>query len=271
MPLEDFRLALGALRDHGLFFLTLSGGDPFLHPEIDQLLRLAHDAFHQVSVLSSGTQITEENLATIRHIAGAKGRFPIQVSLDSVDPAINDTLRGSTETILANLGRLKAAGANITLAIVLSARNIDHVTETVLALRHQVEGFHIMPIKPVPYLQGRDAYLMVEPEKTERAWRALSALRDRYGILMRIPPDALCHTVKTTAHGAPCMAGFTKLAIDPNLDVRPCDKLVSQIVGNLRTESLAEIWSGERLAKIYGGRLPYCMVALGMDERREVA
>ena len=258
MPLDDFRKTLTALRRNEIFLLTLSGGEPFLHPQINEILQEAHDTFEHVSILSNGTAIDDRHLAVIGRIADAKGFFPIQVSVDSIEAEINDCTRGNTPLVLKNLVKLKEHGATLTVAIVISALNVDRLDETIGALVDVTQHFHVMPIKPVPYLKGEDAHLQVPLERMNQAWEELIRLRTKYGVRVRTPVDDLCTRVDTSATGAPCMAGFTKLAIDPNLDVRPCDKCVTTVVGNLNDQTLEEIWNGDSLARVYDREVSFC-------------
>lgn len=259
MTLEDYKATLATLRENEIFLLTLSGGEAFLHPEIDTLLDLAHDAFEHVSILTNGTALQAGHLKTIGRIVERKGFFPIQVSMDSPDPRVNDSTRGHTSAVLRNMLNLKKAGASITVAIVVSSRNVDRIEETIASCLDITQHFHVMPVKPVPYLKGKDAHLQVPPERMSQVWQELIGLRGKYGVRVRTPVDDLCTRVETSAVGAPCMAGFTKLAIDPNLDVRPCDKCVSTVVGNLKNETLNEIWMGSRMADVYQRGVSYCV------------
>ncbi|MDK9709309.1 MAG: radical SAM protein [Desulforhopalus sp.] len=262
MPFDDYRTTLNILREHEIFLLTLSGGEPFLHPKISELLHLAHDTFEHTSILTNGTALQDEHFETIDMIVRKKGFFPIQVSVDSTEPEINDNTRGKTAVVLKNLQRLKEVGASITAAIVVSSQNIDRIEETIASLADVTRHFHVMPIKPVPFLKGKDWYLQVDPPRMDQVWKKLIGLRDKYGVRVRTPVDDLCNSVETSAVGAPCMAGFTKLAIDPNLDVRPCDKCVSTVVGSLKEETLDEIWNGDRLAGIYQRATSFCVSGL---------
>lgn len=259
MGFDDFQMTLNVLQEQEIFLLTLSGGEPFLHPRINDMLRLAHEAFEHASILTNGTALQDVHFETIAEIVRKKGFFPIQVSVDSTDPRINDSTRGNTSLVLKNLLKLRDAGASITAAIVISSQNIDRIEETIGSLVNVTRHFHVMPIKPVLFLNGTDSHLQVEPKRMDEVWNRLISLRDRYKIRVRTPVDDPCTRVETSAEGAPCMAGFTKLAIDPNLDVRPCDKCVSTVVGNLREQTLEEIWHGDRLADIYQRGVSYCI------------
>lgn len=273
MTAKDFAATLATLKRHDIFLLTLSGGEPFLHPRISSFLELAHEMFDHVSVLTNGTAFKRSHFDTIRRIVNKKQFFPIQVSLDSVDAEVNELSRGQTTTVLKNLERLKECGANLTIATVLSSRNIDSLATTIGSLVDLTRHFHVMPIKPVPFLEGSDADLQVSSERLDRAWRELAELREKHGIRVRTPIDDLCSRVETSATGAPCMAGFTKLAIDPNLNVRPCDKCVGAVVGSLREETLEDIWNGPRMEHIFRRPHSYCVsnapVSFGTASRIE--
>lgn len=259
MTLADFEKLLGILKEIRIFLLTLSGGEPFLHPDIDRILRRAHAEFQHATVLTNGTRITKENLETIEEIIESKGYFPIQVSLDAFDADTNDKTRGMTDTVIGNLESLRNSGASVTVAIVVSSQNIDKVAQTVLSLKHLTRHFHLMPIKSVPYLGGNDQYLSVDQQAMSSAWKELQVIRDEHDILLRTPQDD-CYRIETCATGAPCMAGFSQIVIDPNLDVRGCDRCIHSKVGNLKQDSISDIWNGPRLAHVYQREVPYCQV-----------
>jgi len=132
------------LRDEGVFLLTISGGDPFLHPEIDKMLVLAHETFEHISALTNGTTLNDTHFDTIRRIVNAKGAFPIQVSLDSIDPEINDDARGLTMDVLENIGKLSDICVTITTAIlnadkVIALRILRGIGEKRVLMRCMIE------------------------------------------------------------------------------------------------------------------------------------
>lgn len=71
--------------------LVLTGGDPFLHPDLDELVRAAADLGLHVSVSPSGTpSVTRERLASLR----AAGAASLSLSIDGSTPAVHDGFRG---------------------------------------------------------------------------------------------------------------------------------------------------------------------------------
>ena len=163
-----------------------------------------------------------------------------------------------TSVVLDNKNKLKENGARITIAIVITSRNINNVINSIRNLSKVTNHFHLMPFRAVPYLEGKDIYLSVSKENMELIWGAVTTLKEELNLQISTPFDEVCELVETSAKGAPCMAGFTKLTIDPNLDVRPCDKCVNTVVGNMGTSSLKEVWDGTLLANVYQSKIIYC-------------
>jgi pyruvate-formate lyase-activating enzyme len=71
------------------FFVT--GGEPFLLPDIDDLVMLLADA-SPVTVLTNGMLFRGSRLARLRRLS--RERVTLQISLDSPEPALHDAHRG---------------------------------------------------------------------------------------------------------------------------------------------------------------------------------
>ncbi|HLP45488.1 MAG TPA: radical SAM protein [Candidatus Kapabacteria bacterium] len=257
MTIANFKKVVEILKSQKLFFLTISGGEPFLHPQINDILKYAHDEFEYATVLSNGTNIKKENVDCMKEIIKKKGFFPMQVSLDAIDPDTNNKTRGLASKVIKNLEILSEAGVSLTIAIVVTSQNIEQVVKTVIASKHLTNHFHIMPFKLVPFLELEDRYLRSQQPDMQKIWQLLQDARDKHKLEITLPIDD-CDTTKYSATGAPCVAGFTQVVIDPDLDVRACSRCTHAVVGNLGQESIESIWNGPRLAYIYNRDVPYC-------------
>ena len=260
MPMSSFKKVIDILKEQELFFLTISGGEPFTHPLINDILRLAHDEFEHATVLSNGTYIKKRHIECMKEIIRKKGCFPMQVSLDSVDPDINDRTRGMALKVMKNLEALADAGVALTIAVVVTSQNVAKVVDTIVSLKNLTRHFHVMPFKSVPFLDKGDQYLGSEMTDMQKFWELLGDIREKHRLQIRLPSDE-CSTAKYSATGAPCVAGFTQVVIDPDLDVRACSRCTHAIAGNLKRESLDSIWHGPKLARIYQRDIPYCHVS----------
>jgi MoaA/NifB/PqqE/SkfB family radical SAM enzyme len=257
MALEDFEHVIDQLARAQVFFLNISGGEPFAHPQIDQLLRFAHRRFQHINVLTNGTLLKPKHVAAIADIVATKQAFPVQVSLDAVDAAINAQTRGATTKVLRNLRTLSELGANIVVAMVLTRSNVDRAVESIRRLSEYTRHFHVMEVQKVRALNGTDSELGIPKERLDRAWRDIQAIRDELGLYVEIPLEAPDEDLGC-ACGPQCMAGFSHIVIDPDLKVRPCDRCVETYVGDLTYQSLEEIWASDLVHRVLSSPIVFC-------------
>lgn len=99
----------------GFASVGVAGGEPFLLPELPELLGRLTQILPTV-VLTNGTLFTERLLARLKPLA--ERPLSLQVSLDSADPAVNDRNRepGNFETVVGAIRRLRAIGLRVRLA-----------------------------------------------------------------------------------------------------------------------------------------------------------
>ncbi len=259
MAWDDFRQVIAELVRARVFFVNLSGGEPFTHPEIERFLVHAHDNFQHVVTLTNGTILRPRVLETIASIVRAKGGFPVQVSLDAVSSEINAQTRSGSERILENLERLRDVGANIVVAVVVNRWNAPTVIGSIIELARYTRYFHVMSVQPVRALAGRDGELALTEEDLVPIWEGISALRSSHGLHVDTPADDAPE--RGCAYGAPCMAAYSHLVIDPDLRVRPCDRLVDVFIGDLHHQELAEIWHGPAVLPVLDSPVPFCRAA----------
>lgn len=256
MEWDDFRWVIAELARAQVFFVNLSGGEPFTHPEIERFLIHAHDNFQHVVTLTNGTLLRPRVLETIAGIVRSKGSFPVQVSLDAVSSEINAQTRSGSERILENLGRLRDVGANIVVAVVVNRWNAPTVVDSIVELARFTSYFHVMSVQPVRALGGIDAGLALSEEELEPIWQRISALRASHGLHVDTPADDAPE--RGCAYGAPCMAAYSHVVVDPDLRVRPCDRLVDVFIGDLHRQDLAEIWHGPAVRPVLESPVPFC-------------
>jgi MoaA/NifB/PqqE/SkfB family radical SAM enzyme len=256
MSWQAFQRVIDELSDLKVFFVNLSGGEPFTHPEIERLLEYAHEHIKHVVVLSNGTILKPSHARTIESIVRTKGSFPIQVSLDAVQSDVNLATRSKSEKTLRNLGVLNALGANIVIAMVINRYNAAYAISSIIELSRYTRYFHIMSVQSVKFLNGSDEQYKLSEEELLQIWDQIHAIRSTHGLHIDTPVDE--YKEYGCATGAPCMAAFSHLVIDPSLKVRPCDRLVTTVIGDMKETSLAEIWRGPGVRPILESSVPYC-------------
>src|SRR5262245_3902667 len=96
----------------GVKEIYLTGGEPFLHPEIEAIVEDTLAAA-PVTILTNGTLLTERRVAWLAALAhAARFSLELRVSLDGTDAATHDAFRGPGAWLraLAGLVSLSRAG-----------------------------------------------------------------------------------------------------------------------------------------------------------------
>ncbi len=119
-------LAVEAIASHleeglalGVREIYFTGGEPFLHPRMEEILALALGAA-PTTVLSNGLLIDAARATRLGALASAaRYSFDVRISLDGYDAASNDPIRGEGcfDRALAAVRHLAAAGVEPVLTV----------------------------------------------------------------------------------------------------------------------------------------------------------
>ena len=127
MPADAVRRYIDEAAALGVKEIYVTGGEPFLHPEILSLLAYALERA-PTTVLTNGTLIDEATADAVAALAaGARYSLEVRVSLDDPDAARNDAVRGAGahRRALTAIRRLDARG----LLPILTATDLDGAPE----------------------------------------------------------------------------------------------------------------------------------------------
>ena len=136
MPLEHYRLLIDKLDRHGTQFINLSGGEPILHPQLDECMRhAAGKRFVHVQMLSTlyGPKAAVEKAIE----ALFETRTGVQVSFDGFDEVadrirgaknVSRTVQESMELVTRENARHKGR-VRTSVNIVISRLNVHQVPE----------------------------------------------------------------------------------------------------------------------------------------------
>jgi uncharacterized Fe-S cluster-containing radical SAM superfamily protein len=112
MPPEQVEAGLREARELGVREIYFTGGEPFLHPRMLDLLELSLRDF-PTTVLTNGMLILERTADRLAELSRASAySLEVRVSLEDTDPARNDRVRGagSFDKALRGLLRLEQRG-----------------------------------------------------------------------------------------------------------------------------------------------------------------
>src|SRR3989454_9040662 len=82
VPLEEMKRRLNLLADMGTSVITISGGEPLLHPELDEIIRHIRRRRMIAGMITNGYLLTAERIQRLNRA----GLEHIQISIDNVMP-----------------------------------------------------------------------------------------------------------------------------------------------------------------------------------------
>ncbi|MCU0308386.1 MAG: radical SAM protein [Thermoleophilia bacterium] len=154
--------------------LVLTGGDPLLRDDLEDIVRRARSRGLRVALTPSATpRVTEERLATLRDA----GLGQVAISLDGASAASHDGLRGipgSFRRTLRILTRARGLGFPVQVNTTITRRNvadIDRMADLVAGVDAAV--WSVFFLVPTGRGSRRD---MLDPHAHERALRHLARL-----------------------------------------------------------------------------------------------
>jgi pyrroloquinoline quinone biosynthesis protein E len=227
----------------GVLQLALTGGEPMVRRDLEQLARVASDAGLYTTLVTSAIPFPRGRAEALREA----GLDHVQISFQDSEPKSSDRIAGraSFERKLEAARLVVALGFPLTVNVVLHRQNLDRI-EQIIALAEAL-GARRLELANTQYhgwaVLNRAA-LMPTLEQIEAGERAVNRARERLGPRMEILwvlPDYYEEYPK------PCMGGWGREAIvvTPNGEALPC-QAAATVTGlafeNVRERSLGEIW-----------------------------
>ena len=228
---------LGALQ------LNLSGGEPLLRRDLEELVAGAHALDFYINLITSGLPLTRERLVRLK----TAGLSSVQLSIQDSDPGPSDRLAGreSFEQKREVARWVKELELPLTLNVVLHRQNLARVAEIIaLAESLSVDRLELANTQYLAWaLENRSALLPSQAEldaAREIAKAAKVRLKGKIEVLF-VLPDYYSDRPKA------CMSGWGKryLLVSPDGLALPCH-LAHTLPGlsfdNVQDRPLDDIW-----------------------------
>jgi len=217
--------------------LNLTGGEPTLHPAFAEIVQTIDQHNIPFTVFTNGRWLDPERLPRLlSSIASCQGLLLSLHGSDAVSYEAFSGVVGSFAEVTNNLERAASLGLAISVSLVINRHNWNRVEETLhLALSLGANGVVCNRL-----LGHSIPDLTPSLDQLGQAVQTIESLRVagqpiRFGNCI---PQCFAPSSSTG-----CTAGATFATIDPWGRVRPCNH-APLIAGELRTQSLMEIWQG---------------------------
>jgi len=230
--------------DLGVVGLNLTGGEPIVRRDLEELIAGARKLDLYTNLITSGIPLSRERLAKFR----AAGLDNVQVSVQDVSAKASDRIAGlrSFEKKLEVCGWVKELGMPLTLNVVLHRDNLGHVAGIVeLAERLKADRLELANTQYLGWALLNRRALLPTRDQVEEARAVAAAARKRLLGTMEVlfvTPDYYAEFPKS------CMDGWGRrfIVVSPDGLVLPCHvahTLPGLKFDNVKQTSLAAVWS----------------------------
>jgi pyrroloquinoline quinone biosynthesis protein E len=241
---DSWKRVFREAEDLGVVGLNLTGGEPILRKDLEQLIAEARKLDLYTNLITSGIPLSRERLAKFR----AAGLDNVQVSVQDVSAKESDRIAGlkSFEKKLEVCAWVKELGMPLTLNLVLHRDNLGRVAEIVaLAERLKADRLELANTQYLGWALVNRRALLPTREQLEAARKVAAAARKRLLGKMEVLfviPDYYTDYPKS------CMDGWGRrfIVVSPDGLVLPCHAahtLPGLTFDNVRERSLAAIWA----------------------------
>ena len=242
--------------------LILSGGEPLVRDDLEEIADHASAAGATVVVGTNGTGLSNERIESLKK-AGVRG---VAVSIDSLNPAYHDRFRhgaGSLSATLDAVTRLGEQGLDFIVQTSLTKGNRSELPDLVeWAAEKGAVSFNLYFLVPT----GRGERMEgLSPSENEEVLAELVALeqanRGRMMVRSKCQPQLMRHIVEADEespllnYATRCPCGVQYCRITPEGKLTPCPYMPA-VAGDLMKESFGDIWRESSLfAALRGGEL----------------
>ena len=230
------------LAAHGTVHVTITGGEPLLHPHVVDFVRRATERKIHTAVLNAAPQLLFRN-DIVKRLEDA-GNDMISISFDSGDPVIMAESR-QIPNIMEDIGKavelIGKTSVKTMASVLIWNNNYDKLED--LCIRAKNMGFDLISLNYPTFSQSQvyplgGEGISLSREQVIYGLESAIELRNtgKYGIIntpasMRNIIQFLKEPAKVHYH---CLGGTNVIFVDWFFDVRPCMQ-IPKVLGNILT------------------------------------
>lgn len=241
---EELKALIDQLSETGVLSVTFTGGEPLLHPHLFELMEYARKKPLTVFLFTNGTLITPEIVQKLKELP----ILWVSISIDGADPETHDTFRGQEGAFLKTVRAvtlLREAGIDVHAHVSVTKLNYQKMWQILCLIRDlRINEFKILPITYSGRPENEDEEsIFVTPQEFRGAMETVREFEIKE---LGKRKEEFRYSRKLEN----CGIGSGSLAIKCNGSVVPCPEFGEDVsLGNIREQSVAEIWNDSPLLK----------------------
>lgn len=232
---EDYKNIIDDLCANGLVSATITGGDPFKHPYVWQIIDYLYQHDIAISVYTNGLGLWDKE-----HLLADYFPYLVQCSLYSGEAEVHDRItriHGSWQRTVSVMDRLHELAVPIDISCPLMQTNLKSYfsVKPYVKKYNSTKAFDLMLTDSLDGDKCVSHHLRLTPEQLE------VVLLDS-DVLQHITPDKVDNNddERSFLNGIPCGACNNTFCIHPNGDVVPCVAF-NKVLGNTRSKPVSKI------------------------------
>ncbi len=248
LSIEDKLKLVKEFANLGIEYVSLTGGEPLIHRDTPEIVRMLADYGIEVSVVTNGTVTSDEKLRML-----AKYSVSVYVSLDG-PRVIHDRIRsaGVFDKVMEFLTKARELGIRFGTVMAVSTINYTYAKQYIeIASRFEPSEIAMIPVMPV----GRARILGIYVNHLEYMFAVRQALEKAQEI--GIPIHLWCSPFVGAVIKSPSIVAYgcrtlDVVDIDPAGRILLCDTIDLAIASIRREGSLSkalEVYSSSSIVK----------------------
>lgn len=243
----------------GVMRLCLAGGEPFMRPDLPELIDGIRRNRMRYGLLSNGSLVDD----SIADILAASGRCDyVQVSIDGPAASVHDASRGagSFAAAVRGLECLRRHGVPVTVRVTIQHHNVAYLRETAAFLLDELRlpGFSTNSAGYLGSCRRHADDVLLDVAERQLAMETLVELSERYpgritaqagplaearmwGRMLRDAREAR-PPLPDRGRLSACGCSRTRLAVRADGSVVICTMLPHAVLGHIGRDDLHEIW-----------------------------
>jgi MoaA/NifB/PqqE/SkfB family radical SAM enzyme len=228
--------------DKNKIFFEITGGEPLIHPEINDIMAELEKLHIPVSLITKATS----DYLLFQELVNKYSISRVCFSLDSYKKDYVDYITrrsGTFDNIVECMRIAKNAGTSIDVNAVITKINICDIEKMVMfCIENQVSNLHFTTVWSVP---NCDSSLILNENDKKRVYILINQLRKKY--IQYINIEITTSKCEGEDRCDKCGKALTDVKIDIDGDVTLCNGIV---IGNINRACLYDIWNSSSAKNI---------------------
>ncbi|MBU3203654.1 radical SAM/SPASM domain-containing protein [Clostridium algidicarnis] len=267
LELNQIEKILDELIEIGVFQISVTGGEPFIHEDILEILRLIRDKGFTSQLTTNGTILNKEIIDFLK----INKMFRFSISLEG-DELYHDYIRGegNYKLVKENIKRLLDNNVNVGINTVLTSGNIDNIDKMLIDLYDiGIDNISISHIVPTGRTK-KNKLLINNPLENNNKQKflkvieqikqfALKTKKPQFVFGLIVNPDGIIQgkdmNIRNLIDIKRCGAGSTILTIKANGNIIPCIFLEEDLKNyricderlNIMEKSIIDVWNNSKM------------------------